>query len=98
MSVSIPTASLYQLLRLSPVDFSGGLGTRLRSGLDHSNQPVSGIANTLLQLLHRFQCEVYYTFYRLLVRQLEPETAMKAALLLRDGTCSWSVSSWCGRG
>ena len=25
--------------------------------------------------------------YRLLVRRLEPETAMKAALLLRDGTC-----------
>ena len=98
MSVSLPSATLYQLLCLSPVDFSGGLGTRLRSGLDHSNQPVSGIANTLLQLLHRFQCEVYYTFYRLLVRQLDPETAMKAALLLRDGTCSWSVSSWCGRG
>ena len=25
--------------------------------------------------------------YRLLVRQLEPETALQAALLLRDGTC-----------
>ncbi len=63
--VVVPAARLDQPLCLFPVDFQGSPGTCLRRGSGYSHQLVATMGKNLLLLSHRFQRQIYVTFFQM---------------------------------